>query len=90
MSKQVSPETLVARLKAMASVDVTDAAQSVRVPALYLRATEDRLVPPGAAGTFARFVAHGHIGDVAGPHFLLQASPDAAAQAVREFMRKAV
>src|SRR6266705_1230636 len=83
--KHVSPETLVARLREMASVDVTDEAQKIRVPALYLRATEDRLVPRGAAAAFARFVAHGHIMDVEGPHFLLQANPVASARAVNEF-----
>jgi pimeloyl-ACP methyl ester carboxylesterase len=88
--KHVSPESLVARLRAIVSVDVTDEAQKIRVPTLYLRATEDRLVPRGAAAAFSRFVAHGHIVDVEGPHFLLQTNPLAAARAVSEFMRKAL
>jgi pimeloyl-[acyl-carrier protein] methyl ester esterase len=54
-------------------------------PCLYLQAREDRLVPPAAAewfrGRFERF----ELERIDGPHFLLQAKPDACAQRISEF-----
>src|SRR5262249_36869842 len=52
--RRVAPRALLARLDAIASVDMRAQLQRVRVPGLYLRATEDRLVPGSAARLFAR------------------------------------
>jgi pimeloyl-ACP methyl ester carboxylesterase len=56
------------------------------VPVLYLRATEDRLVPRRCADTIAAAIPQTHIVDVEPPHFLLQAAPTATAAAVRAFI----
>ena len=77
-------------LKAIAQVDATHAAKTIRIPTLYLRATEDRMEPAAAGETYARLVPGGRIVDVAGPHFLLQANPGSAAQVIREFMQRVV
>jgi len=60
--------------------------QRVRVPGLYLRATQDRLVPRSAARLFARLAPEARVADIEGPHFLLQARAAAAARAIREFV----
>jgi pimeloyl-ACP methyl ester carboxylesterase len=86
--QRVSARTLVARLKAIAGVDVRDMLDRVRVPGLYLRATEDRLVPTSAAPTFTNVGSKVRVVDIEAPHFLLQANPTAAASAIREFMRE--
>ena len=86
--RRVSPSTLVARLKAIAGVDVRDMLGRARVPALYLRATEDRLVPRSATRAFTECVSNARVVDIEAPHFLLQANPTAAAQAIRDFMRQ--
>ena len=86
--RQVSAGTLAARLSAVASVDVRNALQRVGVPSLYLRATEDRLVPGSAAKEFARLSSNARLVDIEGPHFLLQSRPAAAAQAISEFVRQ--
>jgi pimeloyl-ACP methyl ester carboxylesterase len=86
--QRVSPSTLVARLKAIADVDVRHMLDRVRVPGIYLRATEDRLVPGSAAAAVSSLGSKVRVVDIEAPHFLLQANPTAAASAIREFMRE--
>jgi pimeloyl-ACP methyl ester carboxylesterase len=83
--RSVSPRALTARLVAIATVDVRSELRHVKVPALYLRATEDRLVPRSSAKLFTRLVPGARVVDIEGPHFLLQSRPAEAAQAIREF-----
>ena len=84
---QVSPATLTGRLRAIAAVDVRSALARVRVPVLYLRAIEDRIVPRAAAGFVVRGTAEASVVDIEGPHFLLQARPEASARAILQFVR---
>ena len=83
---QASPPTLVARLDAIATVDVRAALESVQVPVLYLRATEDRLVPAVAGDAVMRQARQGRIVDIEGPHFLLQTAPERAAREIQAFI----
>ncbi len=83
---QASPATLVARLDAIATVDVRAALESVQVPVLYLRATEDRLVPSAAGEAVMRHARQGQIVDIEGPHFLLQTAPERAAREIQAFI----
>jgi pimeloyl-[acyl-carrier protein] methyl ester esterase len=87
--RSVSARTLVARLRSMADVDVCEELKNISVPGLYLRATEDRLVPHQAARLFERLASKGRVVDVEGPHFLLQANPQGAAREIRTFMADA-
>jgi hypothetical protein len=57
-------------------------------PALYMRATEDRLIPRSAGKYFARLARAGRVVDLEGPHFLLQARPTLAAAELRKFIRE--
>ena len=83
--RSVSPGALVARLKGIARVDVSDKLRAVDLPTLYMRATEDRLVPRTAGDHFLRLARAGRLVDLEGPHFLLQAKPKLAAAEVRKF-----
>jgi pimeloyl-ACP methyl ester carboxylesterase len=85
---RVSPSTLVARLRAIANVDVRTMFNRVAVPGLYLRATEDRLVSSSDARMFERLAPNARVVDIVAPHFLLQANSAAAAGAIKEFMRE--
>jgi pimeloyl-ACP methyl ester carboxylesterase len=85
---KVSAETLRARLRAVACVDVVPQLQTVEVPILYLRASEDRLVPAAASELVMAESRHARIVELAGPHFLLQVAPQAAARAIQEFLRQ--
>jgi pimeloyl-ACP methyl ester carboxylesterase len=84
----VSSAALVARLRAVARVDVSDQLRSVALPTLYMRATEDRLVPRSAGDYFSRLARAGRVVNLEGPHFLLQARPREAAAEVRKFLRE--
>ena len=84
---RVSPATILARLRAIADVDATEELSRVRVPVLYLRATEDRVVPRAASRLVARLLPSIRMVDVEGPHLLLQTVPHATARAVDVFVR---
>jgi pimeloyl-ACP methyl ester carboxylesterase len=86
--KQVSPAALRARLKAVILVNVADKLSSVSVPVLYLRATQDRLVPPSASQLVSMLAPGAEIVELDAPHFLLQAAPVAAARVVGDFVRE--
>jgi pimeloyl-ACP methyl ester carboxylesterase len=86
--RSVSPSTLLARLKAIARVNIGDTLKDVRLPTLYLRAAEDRLVPHSAGQLYLRYAQAGRVVDLEGPHFLLQARPKPAADAIRTFLRE--
>jgi pimeloyl-ACP methyl ester carboxylesterase len=83
---EVSMETVKARTAEVLGIDVRPALSKIRVPVLYLRATEDRLVPRRCADAIAAAAPQTRIVDVEAPHFLLQAAPGAAAAAVQTFI----
>ena len=83
---KVSTQTFKARLGAVARADMRPALTNVRVPVLYLRATEDRLVPRHCADGIARLATQTRIVDIEAPHTLLQVAPAAAAAAVQAFI----
>jgi len=83
---EVSMTTLKARTDAVLGVDVRTALAKIRVPVLYLRATEDRLVPRRCADAIAETVARTRIVDIEAPHMMLQVAPTAAAAAVGAFV----
>lgn len=80
-----SSAVLRARLVAVLDLAYDKRMAAARVPVLYLRATEDRIVPKRASKRIASALPTARILSLPGPHFLLQASPQAAAQAVYEF-----
>ncbi|HEY4080988.1 MAG TPA: alpha/beta fold hydrolase [Burkholderiaceae bacterium] len=85
--KPVSSVALRARLRAVASVDVSSLLATVTVPILCLRASQDGLVPASAAAQIAALNPRCHEVALDGPHFLLQANPKEAAQAVSAFIQ---
>ena len=87
--KQVSPSVLRARLKAVLSVNVSEKLSAVRVPVLYLRAAQDRLVPPSASALVSALSPGTEVVELEAPHFLLQAVPVEAARLVGAFVRRA-
>jgi pimeloyl-ACP methyl ester carboxylesterase len=84
---RVQPSVVRNRLRAMLETDVSELLSKVDVPVLYLRASADRLVPRSASAAFS-FLSRIRFADVDGPHFLLQASPAAAAAQIEAFLRE--
>ncbi len=82
----VSSRTLTARLRAMADVDVRGPMGACDLPALYLRASEDRVVSARHGEEFMATARHGRLADIEAPHFLLQARPREAAREIVGFL----
>ncbi|MCC7646219.1 MULTISPECIES: alpha/beta fold hydrolase [unclassified Janthinobacterium] len=85
---QVPPATLRQRLRAVLETNATRSFARGSLPVLYLRARHDRLVPPANAVQILRQAAGAQLVDIAAPHMLLQAAPEAAAGAVAAFIRR--
>jgi pimeloyl-ACP methyl ester carboxylesterase len=83
----VSPQALRARLRAVLAVNVSAKLTSVAAPILYLRASQDRLVPASASEQVSRLNKQTKVVELKGPHFLLQSAPVEAAQVVSSFLR---
>jgi pimeloyl-ACP methyl ester carboxylesterase len=83
---QIAPETLRARLASMMDVDVTAQLAKVRVPALYLRATRDRIVPPRVSREVSRSIPAARVVEIDAPHLLLQTAPALAARHLKSFV----
>jgi pimeloyl-ACP methyl ester carboxylesterase len=78
---QVNPSVVTHRLELVAAAENADGPR-IDVPAYYLQAEGDRLVPRSAAELLRRVFSHFTVLRVAGPHFLLQASPAACAELI--------
>lgn len=85
---RVSTATLRARLRAVMTVDVTRPFAALEVPVLYLRASQDRIVPRAACELAARLKPRMHIAEIDSPHLLLQTRPLEAAQAVAQYVQE--
>lgn len=68
------------------TVDLWREGRAVRLPVLYLRASEDRLVPKSTAEQAAALTADMQVRDIAAPHLLFQVAPDECAAAIRDFV----
>ncbi|MEJ8845672.1 alpha/beta hydrolase [Variovorax rhizosphaerae] len=86
--EQVRPAVLRARLQAVLCVDSSALLARVRVPSIYLQASEDRLIPKSALAHIQAVCPSVAAAKIEAPHCLLQSSPDAAASAISSFMRE--
>jgi pimeloyl-[acyl-carrier protein] methyl ester esterase len=84
----VTPEVLRERLVAVGSAEASAALSALRAPLLYLRASEDRLVPASALSWIQQLRPEASVATFEAPHALLQACPTQAAAAVRAFVRR--
>jgi pimeloyl-ACP methyl ester carboxylesterase len=83
---EARPAAWTARLRAISTVDVRAALEAVTVPVLYLRASEDRLVPASAGDAVLRHARRATLVEIEGPHFLLQTAPERAAREIHRFI----
>lgn len=68
----VKSQILKARLQAVLACDVRDKLQAIKVPTCYLRASEDKLVPPLAYVDMQKQITSMQLLEFEAPHFLLQ------------------
>ena len=81
----VTPKVWRARLKVVLSADKTSSLCRIRIPLLYLRASQDRVVSSSASAVISAHVPGSKVVSIEGPHFLLQTKPQESAAAVRAF-----
>jgi pimeloyl-[acyl-carrier protein] methyl ester esterase len=81
----VAPQVLAARAGEALAVDLVKSGVRPAHPALYLRASADRLIPRSAADDVARLGPAVEIRDIKAPHFLFQVAPEVCAQAIKDF-----
>jgi pimeloyl-[acyl-carrier protein] methyl ester esterase len=86
---EVAPAVLRSRAALALRIDARDALPRIRVPTLYLRANQDRLMHPSAGDAILRGIADARLHALDGPHLLLQTRGDACAQAIAAFARDA-
>jgi pimeloyl-ACP methyl ester carboxylesterase len=86
--RAVAPDVLRHRAASVQGVDAGPALASVRCPVLYLRASEDRVVPPTCAAEVVRIRPDATVTVLDGPHCLLQTQPAAAADVITTFLRR--
>jgi pimeloyl-ACP methyl ester carboxylesterase len=78
---QVPPSVLAHRLRLVASAKIGDG-KPIDVPAYYIQAEGDRLVPRTTAEQLQKTFRQFTLLRVPGPHFLLQSSPTVCAQLI--------
>ncbi|WP_277224984.1 alpha/beta fold hydrolase [Pseudomonas indica] len=85
---RVSPSVLRARLRAVSSVDESASLSALKAPVLYLRATDDCLIPEASARLIEQCCSSVSVVPISGPHCLLQACPVEAAAVIKEFLQE--
>ena len=81
----VTPAVLRLRAATALRASALPHCRLISVPALYLQASHDRLLPRRAGGQIVSAIPHCATASIAGPHLLLQAAPQACARAVSDF-----
>ena len=84
----VNADVLRARMKQVLAVDTRDLLKRVTLPLLYMRAAQDLLVSARSASEVQGLAPQTTVSSLPGPHFLLQTQPEAAAAAVKAFLRQ--
>ncbi|HXW56761.1 MAG TPA: alpha/beta hydrolase [Candidatus Cybelea sp.] len=86
---KVSRPVLRRRIKELLRIDARSQLRKVDVPVLYLAASQDAVVPFGACREICACLPSVRVVKLESPHFLLQAIPRQAANAIRDFLKPA-
>lgn len=84
--RSVSPEVVALRVRAVMACDAEEELVQVRVPILYLRAEQDRLVGKTSFEQIHELKRDVVLASIPGPHLVLQREPRAAADLIARFL----
>jgi len=84
---QVSARVLQERFKILSDIDVTEWLIKITIPCLYIQASDDRLIPASCLQPLGKGIPRLQIKTIDGPHFILQAQPQACLKAIEEFVK---
>jgi pimeloyl-ACP methyl ester carboxylesterase len=79
------PAVLAARVRLVLRDDVRNELTKIGMPVLYVRGTEDRLVPNQALQAIRDSLPSVVVSYIPAPHFTLQMAPSEAWQAIKRF-----
>ena len=85
-TRDLPPEVYYSRLKEIADVDVTEILETYKLPILYLRAKNDRLVHKKSMRWIENTGANVTVEVFDAPHMLLQTNAKQAAQSIKNFL----
>lgn len=88
VKKRVPMKVLAHRIEIVGWVDVRPWLPRIAVPCLYIQATADRSVPAASLFDFIELVPDLRVKRIRGPHFILQARPEASLAAIRHFVSR--
>jgi len=80
------PSILAKRARDGASIDVTELLSEIKIPCLYIAATDDRMVPNTAINLLKGKLSNFEIATIEGSHFILQVQPEACYKAINKFL----
>ncbi|MBW2526105.1 MAG: hypothetical protein JRI23_18130 [Deltaproteobacteria bacterium] len=83
--KMVQPAVLSERLREVRELRL--AKKPIDIPAIYIRAADDQLLPADAVDGVKAIVPAVKVHDVPGPHLVLDTAPDICARLIDEFVR---
>lgn len=86
VKSQVSGKVLAHRLKVINQMDVRSWLPMIAIPCLYIQASSDRSVPASSLFDFIEGVPDLRVKRIKGPHFILQAQPQACWAAIQDFV----
>lgn len=82
----VPAKVLVYRLELINKVDVRGWLPKLTIPCFYIQATSDRSIPASSLFDFIEAVSDLRVKRIRGPHFILQAQPQACLSAIQNFI----
>ncbi len=82
----VPAKVLVHRLKVISQVDVREWLSKLTIPCCYIQATSDKSVPASSLFDFTEAIPDLRVKRIRGPHFILQAQPQASLTAIQNFL----
>jgi len=80
----ISPEVLASRLDEMRKLTLTQ--DVINLPAMYIQATNDRLLPDNAVNDIKAFLPQIEVHRLDGPHLILDTQPKTCARLVAGFL----
>jgi pimeloyl-ACP methyl ester carboxylesterase len=88
--RSVRPKVLALRMRSVVNADVRKAFAACRLPILYLRARQDRLVKPRSLVEMQRIKPEMTAIGIDGPHLLLQRQPAKCVEAIARYLGRAL
>lgn len=82
----VPAKVLVHRLNIINQVNVLECLPKIKIPCCYMQATSDRSVPASSLSDFVELIPDLKVVKIKGPHFILQAKPQASLFAILNFL----